>query len=226
VRLTLQRLVPLVAATAVAFVCFGFDAQQPTVGPSAAVAQKPVPPPAKIGHGYVIMLRGLMNIWSRGIDTIAKELQARGVRVHLDNHRHWKEIAATVAKLYETDKKTAPIIIVGHSLGANAAVLLAEKLGQYKVPVRLIVAFDGLAYTEDTQAAASWNVQEVLNFYNSKVLGVEVIPGRGFSGKIDNVDVQKMQGAGHLKVDKNPELQARAISAVMQALGASTSASN
>jgi hypothetical protein len=90
----------------------------------------------------------------------------------------------------------------------------------------LIIGFDGLAYTEDTQAVASWNVQEVLNFYNSKVLGVEVIPGRGFSGKIENVDVQRVRGAGHLKVDKNPELQARAISLVMQVLGESKSARN
>lgn len=223
-RPTLNKLV--IAAVAVGFIFFGFDGQRPNVGPSVAVAQKPTPPPAEIGHGYVIVLRGLMNIWSRGMDTVAKELQARGVRVHLDNHRHWKEIAANVAKLYEADKSTAPIIIIGHSLGANAAILMGDKFGQYKVPVRLIIGFDGLAYTEDTQAVASWNVQEVLNFYNSKVLGVEVIPGRGFSGKIENVDVQRVRGAGHLKVDKNPELQARAISLVMQVLGESKSARN
>jgi Thioesterase domain len=222
VRSTLQKFVPLVAAAAVFIVFFGLDGQRPIAGPNVAVAQSSTAPQATMDHGYVIVLRGLMNIWSRGMDTFAKELEARGVRVHLDNHRHWKELALDLAKRYQADKNTAPIIIVGHSLGANAAVLMADKLGQYKVPVRLIVAFDGLSHTEGTTAAISWNVQEVLNFYNAKVLGMEMVPGRGFSGKIDNVDVQGVPGAGHLKVDKNPELQARAMSLVMQALGDSS----
>lgn len=227
VRLRLQKLVPLVAAAAIAFVAFGYDGQRAVVGPSVASAQRVDTPPASIGHGYTIVLRGLMNIWSRGMDTVAKELEARGVRVHVDNHRHWKQIAEELAKRYETDKSIAPIIIIGHSLGANAAVLMADKLGQFRVPVRLIIAYDGLAHTEETQAYISYNVQEVLNFYNSKVLGMEMVPGRGFTGTIDNVDVQGIKGAGHIKLDKNPEFQARAISLVMQVLAESSqSASN
>lgn len=218
-RSTLKKLIPLVAAAAVAFFSFGSDGYRPIIGPSIATAQSSRAPKATIDHGYVIVLRGIMNIWSRGMDTLAKKLEARGARVHLDNHRYWKELALELAKRYQADKNIAPIIIIGHSLGANAAVLMGDKLGEYKVPVRLIISFDGLSYTEDTQAPISWNVQEVLNFYNSKLLGVELVPGRGFSGKIDNVDVQGVRGAGHLKIDKNPELQARAISLVMQALG-------
>jgi pimeloyl-ACP methyl ester carboxylesterase len=223
VRLAPKKLIPLVVA-ALVLVVLGHDAQRPIGGPGVAVAQNGRNlAPAPINHGYVIVLRGLMNIWSRGMDTVAKELEARGARVHLDNHRHWKELAAEVAKKYESDRSIAPVIIVGHSLGANAAVLMAEKLGQYRVPVRLIVAFDGLAHTEDTQAIVSWNVQEVLNFYNGSMLGMEMVPGRGFGGTIDNVNVQGVRGAGHIRLDKNPELQARAISLVMQVL-AETSA--
>lgn len=211
-----NKIVALVVA-AVALFAFGADGYRPVFGPTAAVAQDAAPKAAP-DHGYVVVLRGLMNIWSRGMDTVAKELEARGVRVHLDNHRHWKALAEDLAKKYQADKSVAPIILVGHSLGANAAVLLASKLGQYRVPVRLIVTFDGMAHTEDSVGTVSYNVQEVLNFYNSKALGMEMIPGRGFSGKIDNVDVQGTRGLGHLKVDKNPELQARTISMVLQAL--------
>lgn len=221
-RLTLQKLFMLAVVAVVASLFLGFDGQRPVPGPSIASAQRVNTPPAAIEHGYVVVLRGLMNIWSRGMDTVAKELQARGVRVHLDNHRYWKQLAEELAKQYEADKSVAPIIIVGHSLGANAAVLMADKLGQFRVPVRLIVAFDGLSHSEDTQAYISYNVQEVLNFYNSRVLGMEMVPGKGFSGKIDNVDVQGIKGLGHIKLDKNPELQARTISLVMQALGESS----
>jgi thioesterase domain-containing protein len=219
VRLALKKLSAFAVVAVVALVFLGFDGLRPSPGPSIALAQRLETQTTAIDHGYVIVLRGLANVFSRGMDAVAKDLEARGVRVHLDNHRYWKELAQELAKQYEADKKTAPIIIVGHSLGANAAVLMADKLGQYNVPVRLIVAFDGLSYSESTEAPISYNVQEVLNFYNAKVLGVEMVPGRGFSGKIDNVDVQGIKGAGHMKLDKNPELQARAISLVMQALG-------
>lgn len=227
-RPILQKLVPLVFVAAVALVAFGHDGYRPVVGSAHASAQTAAGPQATFNHGYVVLLRGLMNIWSRGMDTVAEELQARGVRVHLDNHRHWEELAEELAKKYQSDKSLAPIIIIGHSLGANAAVLMASKLGRFGVPVRLIIGFDGMAHTEDTVAIVSYNVQEVLNFYNSKLLGIEMIPGKGFSGKIDNVDVQGIRGAGHLKLDKNPELQARAILAVLQVLAetAPQSASN
>jgi hypothetical protein len=226
VRLYLFRFVTLIAAAAVMAVLVGYDGQRPVVGASAALAQNAASPPQTSNHGYVVVLRGLMNIWSRGMDTVAKELEARGARVHLDNHRHWKKLAEDLAKKYETDKNIAPIIIVGHSLGANAAVLMAAKLGQFRVPVRLMVTFDGLSHTQLTTAPVSYNVQEALNFYNSKILGVELVPGRGFNGKLENVDTFGVKGAGHIKLDKNPELQARAISLVMQALGGQQSATN
>lgn len=215
------RQMSALVVAAVALFAIAADGDRPLFGPTAAVAQSSAP---EVAHdqGYVVVLRGLMNIWSRGMDTVARELEARGIRVHLDNHRHWKELAEDVAKKYQADRSVAPIILVGHSLGANAAVLMAEKLGQYRVPVRLIVTFDGMAHTEDSVGTVSYNVQEVVNFYNSKLLGMEMVPGRGFSGKIDNVDVQGQRGRGHLKVDKNPELQARTVSVVLQALAGSS----
>lgn len=216
----LIRFPPIAVFAAVLLGFVTLDGQRPIVGPSAAFAQQPASPPvaAPTNRGYVIVLRGLMNIWSRGMDRLSEKLEAQGVRVHLDNHRHWKKIAADVAKRYQANPNTAPIVIIGHSLGANAAILMADKLGQSRVPVRLIIAFDGLSNRADVQAPISYNVQEVLNFYNSLLLGMEMVPGRGFSGTIENVDIRKVPGAGHIKIDKNPELQAQAILAVLKVI--------
>ena len=51
-----------------------------------------------------------------------------------------------------------PIIIIGHSLGADAAMEMAAYLGQRGVPVALVVPFDGT-----DSYAASANVGRVLN---------------------------------------------------------------
>lgn len=213
-RSTLTKSVPFAVVMAIVLGFAMIGGPRLITGPSAAVAQ-----PAQINHGYVIVLRGLMNIWSRGMDKLAKELEARGVNVHLENHRHWRKIAEAVAKKYQADRNTAPVVIVGHSLGANAAVLLASKLGEFRVPVRLIVALDGLSNKTNVEAPISYNVEQVLNYYNSALLGMKMVPGRGFKGSIENVDIRGIKGAGHISVDKNPELQARTISLVMQVLG-------
>ena len=56
----------------------------------------------------------------------ARQLTANGIRWSIHNHRKWKELAKEAAEKYKADKSFGPIIIVGHSLGADAAVLMAR----------------------------------------------------------------------------------------------------
>jgi hypothetical protein len=85
--------------------------------------------------------------------------------------------------------------------------------------VRLIIAFDSLARSNDVKVRISSNVEEVINFYKAKAWGLEMIPGKGFKGKIDNVNLNEKRGVGHLNMDKNPELQAQVVSIVLETLG-------
>jgi hypothetical protein len=188
--------------------------------PAAAAAQEKAPAPAAaIAHGQVYLMRGLANIWSRGMDQLTEKLVAKGVRASVHNHARWRELAAEAADKYPKDKNFGPIIIIGHSLGANAAVLMAEKLGEAGVPVRLIVAFDSLSRSNEVKVRISSNVEEVINYYKAKAWGLEMIPGKGFKGKIENVNLNDKRGVGHLNMDKNPELQAQVVSVVLETLG-------
>jgi hypothetical protein len=189
---------------------------------SAATKDKaaaPAVPAATIEHGQVYLMRGLANIWSRGMDQLTDKLVAKGVRASVYNHSRWQELAAEAADKYPKEENFAPIIIIGHSLGANAAVLMAGKLGEAGVPVRLIITFDSLANTNDVKIKVPGNVEEVLNFYKGKAWGLELVPGKGFKGKIENVNLNEKRGVGHLNMDKNPELQARVVEVVLQTLG-------
>ena len=218
-RLFFGKLFLLLIIAALTLAFDGYRALEPVGGPSSAFAkEKPDAPKATIERGHVYLLRGLGNIWSRGIDELGEKLEAEGVRLSVHNHRYWKELAAEAAEKYKSEKDFAPVVIIGHSLGASASVLMANKMGEYGVPVRLVIAFDGLAHAHGTKAAISRNVEEVLNFYNGSLLGIEMVPGRAFKGKIENVDVRDVEGAGHLKIDKNPELQARVTALVLDVL--------
>jgi hypothetical protein len=46
-----------------------------------------------------------------------------------------------------------------------------------------------------------------------------MVAGKGFKGKIDNVNLNERRGVGHLNMDKNPELQAQVVSIVLETLG-------
>ena len=108
-------------------------------------------------RAHVYLLRGLMNIFSLGMDTLAEELNRRGVYATVDNHADWESLADSAAANYKAGKE-GPIILIGHSLGADAVMAMAAYLGRRGVPVALVVPFDGTA-----SFAASANVARVLN---------------------------------------------------------------
>ncbi len=69
-----------------------------------------------------------MNIFSLGMDTLADELNRRGVYATVDNHAEWQSLADQAAANYKAGKE-GPIIIIGHSLGADAVMEMADYLG-------------------------------------------------------------------------------------------------
>src|SRR6202167_6092275 len=95
-------------------------------------------------RAHVYLLRGLMNIFSLGMDTLADELNRRGVYATVDNHAEWQSLANQAAANYKAGKE-GPIILIGHSLGADAVMEMAAYLGRRDVPVALVVPFDGTA---------------------------------------------------------------------------------
>jgi hypothetical protein len=102
-----------------------------------------------------------------------------------------------------------PYILVGHSLGADAVMVMAQQLNASGVPVALVVPFDGTgSYTASTNVACVLNITQRYYAY--------MRPGTGFHGKLRNVDVSSDPGIDHLNIDKTPRLQALAIDAVLR----------
>lgn len=168
---------------------------------------------AKIDHGTVYLFRGLANIFSLGMNTLAEELNERGVVTTVKNHSHALRLADELAKKYKTDASVPPIIIIGHSLGANVALTMSARLAEKDVPVRLVVLFDATV-----PHRVPPNVQEVLNLHKPSSVGVAVAGAPGFKGIIDNQDVSDIPGVGHISIDKSKKLHAEVIEKVMSVL--------
>jgi hypothetical protein len=158
-------------------------------------------------RAHVYLLRGLMNIFSLGMDSLAEELDKRGVHTTVSNYSEWQSLADQAASNYKAGKED-PIILIGHSLGADAVMQMAAYLNRKKIPVALVVPFDGTG-SFSTPA----NVGRLVNLTQRKYAYMR--PGPGFHGSLANVDVSGDPEIGHINIDKSPRLHTRAISEVL-----------
>jgi hypothetical protein len=171
-------------------------------GPAAAVPQAN---PASTTHVY--LLRGVLNIFSLGLDTIGSRLEAQGIPVTVTNFVNWSSLADEAAAGYKSGRLKT-IILVGHSSGATALPDMVARLGQQGVPVKLAIGLDSVFKTR-----LSGNAERYINFYVASGAGEPVKRNADFRGKLDNVDVGT-SGVGHLSIDKNEMMQQKVISAI------------
>jgi pimeloyl-ACP methyl ester carboxylesterase len=160
--------------------------------------------------GEIYLMRGLMDIFSHGIDEMAADMRRKGLFAVNTSYTEWQNIAEDILRRSKQKKVSYPIIIIGHSLGANDASKLASYLGDRGVKVSLVVAFDP---TEPGYVGK--NVGTVINYHlphdNNKIY-----KRRGFRGSLTNVNVSRDPDMTHLNVEKNPELQAKVIARAMK----------
>ena len=155
-------------------------------------------------------MRGLLNIFSRGMDTLAGRMRARGFDAISYNHGDWQRYADDIITRNKIGKVSYPIIIMGHSLGGNAAPQMANYLAARGIKTRLIVAFD----PTEPQVVGK-GIGDVVNYYlpNGRNTFART---RGFSGSLKNITVTHLPGIEHTNVEKNTRLQNQSINHAMR----------
>jgi thioesterase domain-containing protein len=162
-------------------------------------------------RAHVYLLRGLMNVFSLGMDTLAEKIQRHGIFATVHNHTEWETLADQAAAAYRAGKE-GPIIIVGHSLGADAVMQMSAYLGRKGVPVALAVPFDARG-----SYATSSNVGRLLNLTHA---GYGYMSrGAGFHGSLSNMDVSSDRNIDHLNIDKSARLHTQVLAAILEVVG-------
>jgi hypothetical protein len=175
---------------------------------SVPVAVRAATPVAPATGAHVYLLRGVLNIFSLGLDEIAAKLRAQGIPVTVANFVSWSSLADEAAAQYRKGQ-VRNIILVGHSSGATALPDMVARLGQLGVPVKLAIGLDSVFRTK-----LAGHAERYINFYVASGAGEAVTPTKDFHGALENVDVQTVPGVGHLSIDKNQIMQQRVISAI------------
>ncbi|HUC51347.1 MAG TPA: alpha/beta hydrolase [Xanthobacteraceae bacterium] len=164
-------------------------------------------PPQAQGPVKVYLLRGLLNVFSLGMDDLAAKLQADGIAATVTNHADADFVASRIVTTYNGGDH-GPIVLIGHSLGADAIVDVATTLAHYNIPVALLVLFDGT-----DQHLIPANVATAINY--TKHFMISPIPGSRTA--VSNVDLSGDAGIDHLNIDTTPSLQAQTVNYVLQA---------
>jgi len=162
-----------------------------------------------VSRPHVYLMRGLLNIFSLGMDQLAVQIARHGVEASVYNHTLAEGVVGEIAAKYRAGDH-GPYILVGHSLGADAVMTMAQELNTQGIPVALVVPFDGTG-----SYLAPRNVACVLNLTQRQYAYMR--PGAGFHGNLRNVDVSSDASIDHFTIDKSPRLQAVALSSILQA---------
>jgi hypothetical protein len=157
--------------------------------------------------GEVYLLRGLANIFSRGMDKIGAKMIRAGLDARVYNHASWRELADNIIARDSKKQVSYPIVIMGHSLGGNAAALMANYLGENGVKVQYVVAFDPTITT-----FVGKNVNRVINFYLPNDENTNIIKSRnGFNGALKNINVKGVRGLKHTTIEKDSNFHDQVI---------------
>ena len=193
-----MRRLPMKLAAAACLIAFSTGAfaqakQSTTTAPKGQGAASP-------SQVQVDLLRGLADIFSRGMDTLAAKLNQQGYSARVYSTNGWHSVAHRIADQYSRRHKDI-IVIIGHSLGANAMFDIANQLDRQNIPIELVVTFDA---TQPQPVPK--NVLHLVNFYQQNGFGKPVSADPQYKGELTNIDLTADTGLSHTTIEKSPRL--------------------
>jgi hypothetical protein len=166
-----------------------------SVEPLAAQHRTHAQPLPKRADTHVYLMRGLFGIFSLGMDDLAGKLSQQGYRPNIYGWDSWEQVATVIAQRYDGGHR-GPIVVIGHSLGANAVFYVSDNLNRRNIPVLLGVTFDA---TEPGKVPN--NVAAFMNFWARDGFGHPVQAEPGYRGDLSDFDLSGQPNIDHTSID-------------------------
>jgi pimeloyl-ACP methyl ester carboxylesterase len=116
--------------------------------------------------GQVFCLRGLFDVFSLGLDDLAERLRREGVNATAVSGPSWRTLGGEICRARSRGDLQGPLILIGHSYGADNAIRLARYLVHQNIEVELLVLLDAT-----DPPAVPENVVRCLHVYRPTALG-------------------------------------------------------
>ena len=153
----------------------------------------------------VILLRGWFGVFSTGLDGIADQLKALGIKTEVAGHLNWSNEVADILR-DRAAGHSGPLVLVGHSQGANNVIDMARSLQAYNVTIDLMVTLSPFM-----QNPVPANVAKAIDYYQGPGWGQPLEADRGFRGKIVNINLVDDPTISHIGMDKSTKVQAEIV---------------
>ena len=169
---------------------------------------------------HVYFIRGFLNVFSKGLDDMSGQLAKNGIKSIVHGHMSGTSVRAQLlADRKKMGKRPNPVVIIGHSFGANAALSVSSLLAADGIPVDLVITIDPTVGGPLTP-----NVRRYVNYhFAGNNLGVPLSSPK-LGKRISNIDLSKRKdiaGAGddHWTVTSNKALQKEILAAIRRQVG-------
>jgi pimeloyl-ACP methyl ester carboxylesterase len=161
----------------------------------------------------VFAIRGVGGaLFSRGMNVLCDELaELASVTCTVED---FTDVTSIESQARAADAAGAQVVLVGHSMGADAAIEIASELAG---PVALVAAIDPSRFGVRPVPV---NVAVVLNYYQridfyGRFFGRGIIStAEGFKGRITRVERDET----HMVIDHDPEIHAAIVAEIIDIL--------
>ncbi|MGC4032584.1 MAG: hypothetical protein QM754_12795 [Tepidisphaeraceae bacterium] len=169
---------------------------------------------AVTARGQVYLIRGLIGLFSVGIDQLTEKINAAGISAHVYQEIQDGRMAEAIIASYGPAKNREPLVLIGHSVGAEDVITIARKLEKHGIDVDLMICLDA---TNPDKVPG--NVKQCINYYQSSIMdylpilrGLPLKTETAFAGDLQNLNVRKDRrdllewDTNHFNIDKDAKI--------------------
>lgn len=176
--------------------------------------------------GNVYLLRGWIGIFSTGIDNLTDKINQTGVRAHVFQDDQYRRLAKEIRDKYRNEADHEPLVLVGHSYGADDVIRIARELNKDNIRVDLLVTLDPV-----TPPKVPANVVTAVNLYQSNGIWDTMPWLRGVPVTADEPGPQRLaqwdirtertelldENTDHFNIEKKPRIHDEVVKHVLEA---------
>lgn len=171
-------------------------------------------------RGEVHTMLGGLGLFSTGMKELSTSVVDKyEIPAPSDMWYNAGAVSRNIITYYQKHKTHRPIILVGHSLGANEQIKVARNLERAGVPVDLLITVDAVS-----QTIVPPNVKHALNFYKPGYVpmfsGLKLRAINPERTQVENINVAVLKGVAvnHFTIDKDPVVQAMILDEVKKVI--------
>jgi len=175
-------------------------------------------PPAPVGRpelatrGRVLIVRGILTIFSLGMDDLARKMRRAGYDVKVTTAAQSGNAARSLRDHVLATKSSKPIIIIGHSLGGDLAPVLSRIFAEKGLSVDVLFMLDSTM-----PSSPPTNVKVCVNMYQNngtpdwaRIFRGTELHSHSPKTRLINIDIRELADnetaarINHFNIDANP----------------------